>query len=382
MSEQEAVAAALQNNPDFRARLARLGISAADLQRARTLANPSVSAVFGGDWELTLTYPIDLIWKRPMRVKAARAEYASQVQQVMHDGLSLVADTRLAYTEAIFTARKAALAEDTIMRTARMSRMAMSRNEAGDISKLEAQAVAAEAAIAVQNGAQARLDQQLAINNLRRLTKLDRATWNGAFEPASIDVPESLNVDVLIQMSWERRPDVRAALWAVEAATAGAGLARAEALGLAAGVKLSDTGEEATAQPTADLSLPIFDRGQADVMAARARIEEATHLLAARRQQAAIEVQNAVASVEQLESTGRAWRERIIPELEDNVQSAERAYQAGDVSYLAVLDHQRLLTDAQLKQAESEAALRRAAAALARAVGGTAMTTTGAIVDD
>ena len=58
-----------------------------------------------------------------------------------------------------------------------------------------------------------------------------------------------------------------------------------------------------------------------------------------------------------------------LPPLEDDIRSAERAYKAGDASYLFVLETTRRLTDARLRDAELQVATARAFIALERSVG-------------
>ena len=63
------------------------------------------------------------------------------------------------------------------------------------------------------------------------------------------------------------------------------------------------------------------------------------------------------------------WRGRVMPPMGDDIRSAERAYQAGDVSYLFVLETSRRFTDARLREAELQAATARSLIALERSVG-------------
>ena len=71
----------------------------------------------------------------------------------------------------------------------------------------------------------------------------------------------------------------------------------------------------------------------------------------------------------QARESHQLWLARVAPSLEDDIRSAERAYKAGDVSYLFVLETTRRLTDARLREAELQAATSRALIALERSVG-------------
>jgi cobalt-zinc-cadmium efflux system outer membrane protein len=91
--------------------------------------------------------------------------------------------------------------------------------------------------------------------------------------------------------------------------------------------------------------------------------------LIAARQRVAAEVREAYAQLAQARELREQWRARLLPPLEDDIRSAERAYKAGDVSYLFVLETSRRLTDARLREAEMQAAAARALIALERSVG-------------
>jgi outer membrane protein TolC len=62
-------------------------------------------------------------------------------------------------------------------------------------------------------------------------------------------------------------------------------------------------------------------------------------------------------------------RTEILPRIEEDIRISQRAYAAGEVPYLFVLETSRQITDARLREAEASAAIRRATAQLERAVG-------------
>lgn len=75
LTQEEAVAIALWNNPDFQLQLADLGFARADLLEAGLLQNPVLSLLFPlgpKQLEFTLKWPIEVLWERPRRVASAR----------------------------------------------------------------------------------------------------------------------------------------------------------------------------------------------------------------------------------------------------------------------------------------------------------------------
>ena len=59
----------------------------------------------------------------------------------------------------------------------------------------------------------------------------------------------------------------------------------------------------------------------------------------------------------------------VLPALKRTADLARQQYEQGDVAYLFVLEQTRGLTDAELRLADSEAAVRRGLAQLERSVG-------------
>jgi cobalt-zinc-cadmium efflux system outer membrane protein len=82
-----------------------------------------------------------------------------------------------------------------------------------------------------------------------------------------------------------------------------------------------------------------------------------------------LEVREAHGRLRQAEESVDAWRERILPPLEQSLGQAEKAYLGGDVSFLFVLETTRKLADARAKEAAATADLHRAWAELERSVG-------------
>ncbi len=80
LSEDQAVLIALWNNPAFQELLVDLQLTKADLIQAKLLPNPEVLYYFAA-WEKPFRYlvdfPIESLWLRPIRIKAARRESAA-----------------------------------------------------------------------------------------------------------------------------------------------------------------------------------------------------------------------------------------------------------------------------------------------------------------
>ena len=105
VTEDEAVAAALWDNPSRQATLADLGVARADLTDANQLPNPTLALLFPfGAW------PIEALWQPPRRVQAALADVARVARGLVQNGLDVARDGRGAHAE--ITPSRASLTHD------------------------------------------------------------------------------------------------------------------------------------------------------------------------------------------------------------------------------------------------------------------------------
>ena len=170
LTQDEAVAVALWNNPDFQVQLANLGFARADLVEAGLLQNPVLSLLF--PWgpkqlEATVRWPVELLWQRPRRMAAARLAAESVASGLEQDGLTLVSDVKVAYAEYALALDRLVLAETAMAELTGIATLMDSRFQAGEISQLEARTAAIDAARARQDVQRARLDVALRANELR-----------------------------------------------------------------------------------------------------------------------------------------------------------------------------------------------------------------------
>lgn len=154
----------------------------------------------------------------------------------------------------------------------------------------------------------------------------------------------------------------------------GAGLGSASAgLGLAgAGLGSAGTGLGSTGVGFvlgASVSVPLFDRGQAQAAraaAARARVEAERQALAAR---IAAEVRAASAAAVGERELADRYRAESVARADELVAIATAAYEEGEFGILELLDAHRVSLRANLRSLDLSASARRAAVELDRAAG-------------
>ncbi len=306
----------------------------------------------------------------PLVVVTATLAAESVAAGLEQDGLALVSDVKLAYTEYALAQDRIALADRALTELNAVATLMDSRFQAGDISQLEARTASIDSARARQDVERARLDAALREHELRaRLgLALDNADAPLVLTPAPL-MPCPIT-PALLDDALAARPDVRAAELAVEAAGSRLGWERSRILTLTAVLDANGRGTEGFEMgPGLDLGLPIVNRNQGSITRAQAELQRASGLYLAARHRVATEVRTAVTQYERASVAAREWRATVLEPLEEQVQVADRAFNEGEVAYLFVIEMNRRLTDARLRTREAEADIARALARLERAVG-------------
>lgn len=393
LSEDEAVAIALWNNPAFQADLTALGFARADLLEAGQLRNPMLTLLLPWgpkQFEATANLPFEVFWQRPRRVAAAKLDVERVAESLVQTGLNLVRDTRLAYADSALANAKARIALGAQRQRNEIAQIVQAKLRAGDISELETSAARLDARHAEEQAARLQSEATIARDRMRFLLGMgsDDPSFEAiALPPSNIQTGLYLNpassgslsstqqrineeITNLVKQALAARPDLRAAELAIEAAGKRAKWERSKIFSISAILDANAKGTEGfEAGPGVAVELPIFNRNQGGVTRAEAEIERAARQYAAVRQRVALEVREAYTQFLQARQALDSYRVQILPAIEEEIGRSEKAYAAGDVAYLFVLENSRKIYDARLQEAEASAALQRANAQLERAIG-------------
>lgn len=379
LSPDEAVATALWNSTRFRAELARLGLSLADLSDAAALPNPTLSVlapIGPRQLEASLTYPVVALLQRPSRVAAAELDVERTARSLVEVALDLARDVRVAHAEMALGQRRFEARHDVERSLTSFAALTDLRLRQGDASQLEARGARVEALTAADLTARAAQDIGVARERLRRLVGLGESALGGRLNvvlpPASTDppaAPEGLARDAL-----SLRPDVRASKLAIESAGERLGWERWRVVQLLARLDRKPIGTRGGAPslylPGAQFDVPIFNWNPGGRERAEAAVEQAAARYLATREDVITEVRVARAQLEQALGSLARWREGVLPMLEQNATAALRAFERGGEAYLVVLEAVRRLQEARLREIELEGDVIRGRVALERAVGG------------
>ena len=374
LTREDAVAVALWNSPSFEASLTDLGLARADLVEARLLRNPILSLLFPvgpKQLEWTLQFPVDVLWQRPRRIAAATLNARAVGERLVYDGLTLVADVRTAFIEAVAGERRVALAGENATLARRIAGIADARLRAGDISELEARAPRSDAAQVDAEFRGLEYEREVAVLALIARMGLDlpsaqvRLASSALAAVTTCGAPEALVEDAVAS-----RPDVRAAEIGIEAAARRLSWERSRVVNL---VAMLDANSRRDAEnelgPGISGEIPVFARNQGGTTRAGVELERASLEYMAVRARVGAEVRTAAVRFAQAQDAMRMWATEIIPSIEIEQRQAESAYQAREVALLTLLDSSRRLVQARIRYLSAEIDLQRAAVALDRTVG-------------
>ena len=379
----DALAAALRGNPE----LARFGyeVRAAEARvvQAGLWQNPELGfelenlagsdeldGVDGAEATLSLsqTFPLGGDIRRRQALAELEGRLAGWDYEAARIGLLTEATQR--YVDLLAAQGRVDLAEDSVRLAERSATSIERRVDAGDAPAVELSRAAVPVALA-------RIERQRATRELETARVRLALTW-GSNEPrfdrvrGDLDRVEPIPTIHELTALLGQNPDV--ARYAVEIASrqAEAELARAEAVpDLTAGLGFQWFNESDDTALVAGVSipLPVFDRRQGDILAARFGVA------AAQDQQRAIELQltaaltAAYARLANARAEVIALREEAIPPAEAAYRDIQRAFDGGNLGFLNVLDAERTLIDLRQQHLESLAEYHGAAAEIEGLIG-------------
>ena len=373
LAADEAVAIALWNNAQFQADLTELGFARADLIEAGLLRNPMLSLLFPvgpKQLEATLSLPVDLLWQRPKRVAAAKLDAERVAENLVQHGLDLARDVMIAHAELALADERKNLAAENVRVQGEIANIAAARLRAGDISELEESASRLEALRAQEISV--RRTQEAENAKARFTTLLGFSVRDTTFSLISTTEPElpARTFTELTNAAFASRPDLRAAELNIEAAGKRLGWERAKIFTLTGVLDANGAGKEGFEMgPGAQIELPLLNWNNGKTARVHAQIEQAARQYLAAKHRIALEVKAAHVDHLAAQQALALCRTQWVPAATEAANRAQKAYVAGEVSYLFVLEINRQLLDARLREAEAAADLHRAEARLKHSVG-------------
>jgi outer membrane protein TolC len=322
LSADAAVQIAILNNPGLRASMATLGVVQADLLQAGRLVNP----VFGfGSVRNSEAYTIERMVvvnllaaaTMPLRQALAGRQLEAARLEVAADVVRLAADTRKAWVSAVASQESVKYFEQVRTAAEAGAELASRLAKVGNYNKLAYMREQAFYSDASARLARAKLAAMVERERLSRLLGLQRPHLAFAIPDRLPELPASpLEPENAEQTALERRLDVQLARKSTAAVASDLGLTRATRFVnvLEAGyANESETGERRKNGYEIEISIPLFDWGDAKLKRAESVYMQSVH----RTAQVAIVAQSEVRETYQVYRTAydlaRHYRDEVVP---------------------------------------------------------------------
>jgi cobalt-zinc-cadmium efflux system outer membrane protein len=364
LSLSEVIEYALQHNSDLQSFRKERGVVDVGNVKAGLLPNPTIDieagtgTLTGSSAESTLSVGISqeilLGGKRSKRRAIAERELALYEHQLADKERLIREEVRTLFYDLILAEQRLSLADRSVAFNRKLLEVSRERLKAGDIAELELNLVKVE----LLRSEAARVDVAKALNQshekLAAITALPVGVQYRVSERLQSKTTQPKSLAELKQLAFAKRPDIKALEAERERGEASVSLARAEGVpNLTVGLALlRDTrsmriggleGRDKTCTMSMKLSMPIpvFDRNQAGVQEARARLSSAETRLSAVMRSVEREVETAYSSWQSSEKMLSLYKTEIIPLLEENLKLTEEAWRLGEVGILAVIQEKK-----------------------------------------
>ena len=373
LTEDEAVILALWNNAQFQADLASLGFAQADLIEAGMLANPVFSLLFPvgpKQLETSLKIPIDALWQRPHRIAAAQYDAEKLSENLVANGLSLIRDVQTIFAELGLAEEQVRLAKEDVQLREQIAELAQIRLQVGDISELESSIAQVDALRAKDMAKQLSKEEAVLRHRLKAMLGITSDDMPLVLASSSVIQKTETSIEELLETALAARPDLRAAELAIEAAGERVGWEKSKIYKLIGIIDGDDDEEEGfLIGPGLEIEIPILNQNDGKIARAKAELEQSARQYEAVRQDIILQVNEAYTRHVAAHEEHELWHSDIIPSLEKAVGQAQKSFAAGEVSYLLILETERELIAARMRQAELAAEMQRTATQLNYSVG-------------
>ena len=244
------------------------------------------------------------------------------------------------------------------------------RYRAGDISEDDFLKIKLQLLQFQTDASQAQLAKVQALSDLRQL--LGYESVSADYDVAgSLDYqPLNAQLEDLQAKALATRPDLRAAMQGVTAATSQYELAKAQGKhDVTAQVNYTHVADVSTASLFGQIQLPIFDRNQGEIARALVAITQSQEQEKATSDQVMTDVEDAYEGLRTNDKIIQIYRSGYLDEAKEDRDISEYSYRRGAASLLDFLDAERSYRATQLAYRQSLAAYVQALEQLREAVG-------------
>jgi cobalt-zinc-cadmium efflux system outer membrane protein len=296
-------------------------------------------------YHVSAELPIDQLWLRGIRVRAAEASALAARYRLRFEIASLALDVDTLYTRALAAAAHVRLSTRNARDADSLRRMVIARRDAGDASDMDVELATLTAGQQANVAAADSVTAQATILELQALVGLAGDSTR-VMPVDSLDAPEGIGDLAAVAGPAASPLQVASSSADLEAATLTARVQRRSVLG-SPGITVGfETGEPSGAEPGllptfgVALPLPIFNRNRGPIAEADAARARANAELAIARQESALQLGRTRSSL--VAAAARLARDRQLLQSADRVIAmALAAYREGASPLASVLEAQR-----------------------------------------
>lgn len=322
LTADAAVEVALLNNRGLQAKFGDLGIAESELVRAGRLKNPSLSfgrMSGGGGIEIERTVLFDILGllTMPMAKEVGQQRFEQAQYQAAYDAVSLAADVRRAYFDAV-AAQELAKFYEQVKETADVSNeLAKRMLQAGNFNKLAQMREQAFYADATAQLARAQHQAAAQREKLIRLLGLYGEQLNFRLPQRLPELPKQvLEPQNAEQTAMDKRLDVQMAKRAAETTAKSLHLTNATRMVNVLDVAYKNKSESGAPRANGyeiELELPLFDFGSTRAARAQATYMQAVNRTAEVAVNARSEVREAYSAYRTAYDLAQHYRDEVVP---------------------------------------------------------------------
>ena len=359
----DALSLALARRAQVSAAAAQVAGARAALRIAGAVPNPGLSYTYSEavpSNHLILDQPLDWLLRRGGDRAAARAGVSRALADSTVTMSILARDVRVVFWRARAALLSLTLVQEQAAQADTLARFAVARYRSGDISLLEQEQAAQEAARAHQTASAAREGARVALADLARALGTESAPAPVGPLDAGLDEPPAGVLDAASS------PVLRAAVADSAAAAAtvrSASAGRVPLPTIQGGAEWGDPAQPgALALVGVSIPLPFWQRGGGRLAEAHARASGTAAAAAEARLDALRDAAEARIRLEETARRARVARDSLIPAAATLRERALHAYQSGETGIVPVLDALRSERDVVLGGLQDELSFQEAVA--------------------
>ncbi len=380
---RDALALALQHNPELAAFGKERSATEAAILQAGVLPNPvlelagenlrNARKAEAGDrtTSLQIGQLVELGGKRAARIRAAEASRDLANWDYEAKRIEILSTVAQRFVDLLAAQQRHMLAEETLTLATQVAEAVGKRVQAGRVSPVEetkARLAQAGAEIELEQAARERISARSVLAALW-------ASRDAKFKRAVGDLEKTAPLPPYEQIAERVRNNPELARWSSEIERRRAVLDTEKAktipdVTVTAGVTRFSQFDDRAYMIGISVPLPLFDRNRGGVLEANRRLDKAADEQRATESRLLVALAQAYQRVAAIEKEIATLRSVLIPGAQSAFDAATKGYQLGKFGYLDVLDAQRTLFQARTQNLRALAEFQRGVSEMERLAGG------------